>query len=75
MMAADLVAISMARQLADAGLEVRLYLRRGEWTVKAIAADRQIGFGFRVASANLLTSPEGFAELHARKMREDLAAS
>ena len=76
---ADLVALCMARKLADAGLEVRMYLWHGEWTVKAVAAGdygvREVGFGFRVTSADLLTDPEGYADLHVRKMREELGVS
>ncbi len=65
---ADNVAIRMARTLANAGLAVRMYLARDEWTIVASHGDRQLGFGFRVHVANLLSDPERYADYHARRM-------
>jgi len=71
--AADTIAIRMCRILSDAGCDVRAYLmKRGDWTIVASIGDRQVGFGFCVSTADLLTNPNAFADYHAIKMCRDL---
>jgi hypothetical protein len=72
MRASDLIAVTMARKLADAGLDVSASLWRGEWTVVAVRGERQSGFGFRCTAADLIIDPEGYAELHVRKLIDSL---
>lgn len=66
---ADVVAIVMARTLADGGFEAQLRLVRGEeWHLTAGDGDGRLSFGFRCSMADLLRDPQGYAEYHARKM-------
>lgn len=70
----DVVAITMARELADGGFDAQLRLVRGgkEWHLTAGEGDGRLTFGFRCAMADMLRDPQGYAESHARKMCQEL---